>query len=407
MPRTILHDVSVVDVETGSTAGPRSVVISDDRIESISAADVARETGSVEGRGLFLTPGLIDAHVHCFFDAGSDPLTTFLSNDEEHNLAVGRRNLGIAAAAGITTVRDLGSPPQLMRTLMSEVESGAVVGPHIISSGAPLTRPGGHCHFFGGEVSTVDEVRSLIERQRLEGATSVKVMASGGGMTAGTRPSAAELPLELMEAARSAAEANGMIITAHCHATEAIRRSIAAGIPCIEHASFVEPSGHSEFDAEVANQLRATGTVVSPTVASGLRAAQLFRRQGRPYHPDDVGAIERLEARRSIAGELYTLGVTIIAGSDAGTDDTPFDVGVEEVTSLYSSGLTRQDALRAATSASAKCLGMRRCGEVKEGFTADLLLLGADPLVDLNALRSPLVVMKSGRIFLDRRRVEP
>ena len=403
MPRTILHDVSVVDVETGSTAGPRSVVISDGRIELITAADVRRGAGSLEGRGLFLAPGLIDAHVHCFFDAGSDPLTVFLSSDEEQRLAIGRRNVGIAASAGITTVRDLGSPPQLMSVLMSEVESGVVVGPHIISSGAPLTRPGGHCHFFGGEVSTVDEVRSLIERQRLQGATSVKLMASGGGMTAGTRPSMAELPLELMEAARSAAEANGMIITAHCHATEAIRRAMAAGIPCIEHASFVDPSGHSTFDEEVANQLRATGTVVCPTVASGLRAARLFRRQGRPYHPDDVGAIERLEARQSIASQLYTLGVTIIAGSDAGTDDTPFDVGIEEVTSLYSCGLTRLDALRAATSASAKCLGMQQCGEVKEGFTADLLLLGGNPLVDLNALKSPLVVMKSGRVLVDRR----
>ena len=297
-----IRDVGVVDVAAGISTGPHTITISDGVITSSAAHDDAKSGVVIDGHGLFLSPGLIDGHVHLFFDAGPDPLAVYMSSDGQERLTTASRNAERALQAGVTTVRDLGAPPDLMSTLIGLVGSGASPGPRILSSGAPLTCPGGHCHFFGGEVTTIAEVRDLIERQRAQGATNVKVMASGGGMTEGTRPSEAEFPVDLMIAVREEAQSNGMTITAHCHATEAIRRAIDAAIPCIEHASFVEASGHTRFDFEIGRELRDHGIVVSPTVASGLRAAGLFRGAGHGYHGGDVGAIERLEARARMAG---------------------------------------------------------------------------------------------------------
>jgi imidazolonepropionase-like amidohydrolase len=403
VPQLIVRDVTVIDVAAGQAFGPRTIVIRDGRIEAIATTGTANDTPSLDGAGLFAMPGLIDAHVHLFFDGGAAPLSMYKASNDQGRLTTARQNAERALSAGVTTVRDLGAPPDLMSVLQNEVGSGRSRGPHIVSSGAPLTRPGGHCHFFGGEVTTSAEVREVIERQSSQGATCVKVMASGGGMTAGTRPSEADFPLELMTTAREVADMNGMTITAHCHATAAINRAISAGIRCLEHVSFMEPSGHPRFDRETGMRLKESGAVACPTVASGQRAARLFRREGHGYHADDIGALERLEARGPIAAELHGLGVPLIAGSDAGSDDTPFDVVIEEIEALHEAGVARSEALRSATSESARHLSLRDRGEIKVGYVADMLLLAADPLRDLTALRSPLAVIRSGEVVADGR----
>ncbi len=398
-----LRNVTVVDVRSGETHARQDVVIRGGNIVAILSDVPASNVPSIDATGLFVIPGLIDAHVHFFFDAGSSPLAVYQGSAVEARMAVAFRNAEIALSAGITTMRDLGAPPDLMAAFLSAMRVPTARGPHVVSSGAPLTRPKGHCYFFGGEVENADQVRDLIERQASQGARNVKVMGSGGGMTAGTRPTEADFSAELMVVARETAEANGMTITAHCHATEAIQRAVRSGIGCIEHVSFMEPSGHPRFDETTAIEMKKRGVVASPTIASGLRAARHFRSQGQGYHADDIGALERLEARAVIAARMHDMGVQLIAGSDAGSDDTPFTVLIEEVEALSEAGLSNAEALAAATCNSAMTLGLERVGEVKAGYAADLVLLSADPLADLGALRTPEMVIRSGVVAIDAR----
>ena len=70
---------------------------------------------------------------------------------------------------------------------------------------------------------------------------------------------------------------------------------------------------------------------------------------------------------------------------------------------LHAAGLTRAEALRTATRGIAQHLGLLNVGEVKDGYIADLTLLGGDPLLDLSALEFPVVVIQSGKIVADRR----
>jgi imidazolonepropionase-like amidohydrolase len=403
MPDLVIENVEVVNVANGSTMPGQSILIADGRIEAILSGIRSSPVPTIDGTGLWASPGLIDAHVHFFFDGGDDPFRSFLSMDRQAKMQVAVRNADVAIRAGITTMRDLGAPADLWQQFQEAVDQRSVSGPRIISSGAPLTRPQGHCYFFGGEVSTVKDVRSLIERQRASGALSVKLMASGGGMTPGTKPHEADLPLELMRVAREVAHANGMTISAHCHATESIERAIDAQIDSIEHVGFVEPPGRWRYDEQIAIRIKDAGIAVCPTAANGIRAAKLFRDQRRPHNPEDVAAVERLEGRRWMTGEFHRLGLKIIGGSDCGADVTPFNSLIDEVETFVSVGLSNEEALRAVTCESAALLRLERVGELKIGYDADIILLRANPLADVRNLRDLVIVIRAGRIAFDAR----
>ena len=393
---------TVVDVAAGVTRAAQTVTVSNGVIAKVGA-DAMRPSASattIDGRGLYLCPGLIDTHVHFFLDGSSTPRQNFVAVGESERWRVAVRNAGVAIAAGITTMRDLAAPAEPMFELLREIEAGRVAGPHVICCGYALMRPGGHCHWLGGiEVASRAEVRAAVERQLGQGGDYVKLMASGGGLTPGTRPHEADLPLELMREAVEVAEAAGTYVTAHCHATESIERAIEAGLTMIEHATFAEPPGRYRYDPAVARRIRDRGIVVVPTVYCALQNADKFERQGKTYNPEDVGAVARLRGRLTNTGLFHRLGVPQIAGTDCGAIDTGFDALVDELLTYVRAGMSNAEALRSATSLAAEHLRLEGVGHVlRSGQRADLVLLDGDPLKDLRNLRAPRIVIKAGDV---------
>ena len=394
-----IHQVRIVDVVRGVIHAHRSVTVRDGNIQEILPAQQEIPSKQMDGLDRYLAPGLIDGHAHFFLDGSSDPRGHFIESDDTVRMNVARRNAQRAIAVGITTIRDCGAPAPLMWRLQKEVEKGETPGPHIQSCGAPLMRIGGHCHFFGGEVSTVHQVRPMVEQQLESGAEFVKLMASGGGLTPGTNPGEADLPLEIMRAACEVAHHHGVPITAHCHATESINRAMEAGLDMIEHASFVEPDGRYVYNEIIARSIVDRNIVVGPTVISALLTAKRFRDSGRPHNPQDPAAIERLEGRLTNTGCFYRLGMKILGGTDCGATDTAFDSLVDELLAYIRAGMSNAEALRTATCDSAAYLRLGRVGTITPGYRADLMLLNSNPLDDLNALRKPSLVMKEGEII--------
>ena len=397
-----IQNVNVLDIDGGSILGQRSVIVQGDRI-----AFVGLDTGdwsgqTIDAAGLYLCPGLIDCHVHFFLDAGGDPRGSYIGSDDEARMATAVSNAGIAIEAGITTMRDCGAPALLMFEFQRQVERSEIPGPHIISCGHALMRPKGHCHFLGGEVATVEELRRRIEAHLKQGAGFVKLMASGGGLTPGTVPHEADLALELMKVAADMAHANGVQITAHCHATESVERAIEADLDMIEHVSYVEPPGRYRYDAEITQRIKDKGIVVSPTVYCALQTARRFRQIGAAHNPGDVAAVERLEGRLTNAGHFHRLGMKIIGGTDCGATNTPFNSLVDEIESYTEAGLSKTEALRTVTSKGAALMNLPKLGEVKEDYRADLILVDGNPLEDLEVLRAPRTVIKSGKIVHQR-----
>ena len=286
-------------------------------------------------------------------------------------------------------MRDCGAPAPLMWQLQREVEEGETIGPHIQSCGSPLMRFEGHCHFFGGEVDSVQQVQEAVSQQIAKGAGFVKLMASGGGLTPGTNPGEADLPLELMRVAADAAHAHDVHITAHCHATESITRAIEAGLDMIEHASFVLPDGRYQYDEAIAESIRERDIVVGPTVIAAIRTAERFRESKTIYNPQDVSAVERLEGRLTNTGHFHRLGIRILGGTDSGATNTPFNSLVNELIAYTRAGLSNSEALRTATCDAANYLLLGLVGEVMPGYRADFILLDRNPLQDLSTLRHP------------------
>jgi imidazolonepropionase-like amidohydrolase len=136
---------------------------------------------------------------------------------------------------------------------------------------------------------------------------------------------------------------------------------------------------------------------VVPTASGALRTADRYRAAGA-VNPADRHAIDRLEARRWLMGELRAVGVRIVAGTDAGVIGTSFDSLHDELAVYVDVGLTPAEALRAATSAAAEALGLADRGRIDVGLRADLLLLDEDPLRDLAALRRPAAIVADGRL---------
>ncbi len=162
------------------------VLVADGRIAEVLSgprAAVPPDAELVELPGATLLPGLVDTHVHLAFDASTDPVGALAAQDDDALLAAMAKAAGAQLRAGVTTVRDLGDRGYLALRLRAGGAPGPL--PTILAAGPPITTPGGHCHFLGGEAGGVDGVRAAVRERAERGVDVVKVMASGGELTPG------------------------------------------------------------------------------------------------------------------------------------------------------------------------------------------------------------------------------
>lgn len=333
-----------------------------------------------------ILPGLINAHVHLAFNVGPDRLEKLIAPVDEPRLA-----LSMAGRAqqllncGVTTVRDLGDRGGLTVALRESIDAGELAGPRILAATAPLTPPGGHCWFLGGEVAGPDQIRQQIRRNAAAGADVIKVMVSGGSMTPGGAEmwqpqfSTGELRTAVEEAHRL-----GLPVAAHAHGTSSIRVCVEAGVDTIEHCTWLTGPGVFEPDEQTVARIVAAGIAVCTATSNNWR---LFAKK--------YGA----ESARRIIGRVRWMadrGVRLITGTDAGM--APFDNFPAALGALEEWGFTRDQILEMATVTTADAIGLAStAGALRAGYSADLLVVDGDPLADLTALQRLTMVMARGR----------
>lgn len=333
-------------------------------------------------------PGLIDAHVHLCFDGGADPVGTLRERDDEALFTDMRDRAEQLLGTGVTTARDLGDRGGLALRLARDVTEGKAVGPRIVSAATPVTPPGGHCWFLGGEVDGVAEIRRLVRRNAEAGAKVIKVMETGGGLTEGgaqsweSQFSAAELTALVDETHRA-----GLPVAAHAHGVDGITAAVEAGVDTIEHCTWMTEDG---FDVreDVLARIVEKGIFVCPTVSPNW-----------PMLPKFFGA-ERAEAMFDAVRRMAQAGARLIAGTDAGVQRAGFD-GLPAALTFYEHlGLSRDRILAMATTEAAHALGLGdTTGRLTPGYSADLLVVDGDPLADLGALRAVETVVAGGRRY--------
>jgi imidazolonepropionase-like amidohydrolase len=357
-----------------------TVVLDGSTIASVgSALTVPDGAMVVDLAGATLLPGLVDGHVHLTFDASDDPVSALAGRDDAAAFAAMARFARTAARGGVTTVRDLGDRGYLALGLRRAAAADPTL-PEILAAGPPITTPGGHCHFLGEGAAGVGAVRAAVRAHAERGVDLIKIMASGGNMTPGSRPEQPLYGLAELRAAADEAHRHNLPITTHAHATQAIIDGLAAGIDSFEHLTFMTADGVDPIPDEVLTALVRRAVTVGMTL--GLAPV--------PGAAPPPGMVARRPALIANGQRMLAAGVNMIAGTDAGIAPIkPPDVIRWAIPQFQQLGMSAAEALHACTARAATALGLgHRKGQLRPGYDADILAVDGDPLSDPAALHA-------------------
>jgi imidazolonepropionase-like amidohydrolase len=395
---TILWDARLID-GTGAPAVDHAVVRTQDgRIAEISAAAGAvRPEGAIDLQGRTLMPGLIDAHAHVSSDASRSPgfgppppLKGELPRARELGYFVLAKSARAMLAAGVTTVRDVGSYDDEAIVLREAVRLGIVEGPRILSCGRIIsaTAPGGAIFAtMYREGDGPDDMRKAVREQLRRGADFIKLMATGARSVLLEDPEPAQMTPQELGAIVDEAHRLGVRVAAHAEGLSGVRLAVEQGVDTIEHGL----SLHRE--PALLDEMARRGIVLVPTLTTFHDLADRFTSEFPPALVRQAKR-QRQEAYTTLVA-ARDAGVTLAMGHDSGP---PGDNAIELVR-MVEGGLPAIDGIAAATRGSAAALGIDDVGTVSAGAVADLLVVDGDPLADIRVVNDPRrvwLVLQSG-----------
>ncbi|MGO3147713.1 MAG: amidohydrolase family protein [Leucobacter sp.] len=375
--------------EAGDITDGAAVLVNDDKFEWVGreadfpSSDYPADLERVDMGDVTLLPGLIDAHVHLGFDGGPEPVNRMNAESDPEQTVLMMRSARELLSVGVTTARDLGARSYLDVVVRDSILNGVVQGPRLITAGSPITPTGGHCWFMGGEADGTDEVLKTVRKHHRAGVDAIKVMSTGGFMTAGSAPWFAQYETEALRTIVEESHRLGKIVAAHGHGVQGIERAVEAGVDTIEHCSFVHDDGSMGIVPELADRIAASKSAVSPTC--NFRAVDMAK-SIEGYQPAFI--------------DLWKRGATIIASTDSGIDNTPHHAFIGALEAMHYFGMDNDTILTSATSLSATVLGVDdKVGSVTVGLDADLLAVKGNPRENLSDLRNLELVLSRGEKF--------
>ena len=376
----IYKNLSIWD---GSLPGTRKGSIAV-RGEKFVHESQVNDSQSRDFSGLFAFPGLIDAHVHMCLDPElKDPFEQTVAGKGKIKEDI-RRRAAMMVRAGITTARDLGGGEYLELEVRDEIAAGKTIGPRLVCSGQPITSVEGHCHFWGGEAKSEEDAVKVFERQKEHNVDLIKIMITGGNITPGSRPVDNQFNDKFVANIVSRAKDCGYRVAAHCHGTDGIRQAASVGVTTVEHCSWVGENGWGKaLDPSVVSILVNNGVWVSPTINAGWK---------RFTEREFTETVQRNYRKMKAAG------VRLVASTDAGIPNVyHHDLPKALPVFAHFAGLSAEEVLRSATSDCAEAIGLGSItGIIKPGYFADFVLYQENPLLNLDALEKPFMVVTRG-----------
>jgi imidazolonepropionase-like amidohydrolase len=420
----VIRNVTVID---GTGTGPKTgitVLIEQSQISAIDQEGSIRNHSStrvIDGTGKYLIPGLWDMHVHLRDLDCTLPL--FIVN-------------------GVTTVRDMGSELKKTVALREQVEAGTLVGPCIKTSGMMIESSSWVAQYIelmrelGADEEAVEkflQTRITVGDPREVRATVDLLIELGADFIKIRHAESPEVFAAIAEAAANA----GTQFMGHYVWILSLDECADGGQRSIEHNIFPGFNEKTfEQKREIFDALIRNDTHLVPTLVTNAMETLPLERV-RAIVGDVDGAIDSRnryvsrEIRQSwletialnaadikrpppkviqqmitcsnhFLSEARQAGVKMLAGTDVPTTGTFFGFSLHDELALLveTYGMTPMEALRSATALPAVFMGMdAEVGTIEVGKRADLVLLDADPLVEIANTRRIHTVIANGRVF--------
>ena len=417
----LIENVTLID-GTGRPAVQESfVLIEDERIARVGRGTFSGHTPEhrIDAAGKYLMPGLMDMHTHIRGAA------RFFANDEEKrepdwNLT--RQVLHGFLYSGVTSIYDANNLPEFVFTIRRRERDGSLLAPHIFATGSAITVPGGHGALPGStQVESWPAGRAALKKYLESKPDLVKLTYDEHNW--GTRPLIPIFTPRLLEDVIKFLGDQGLRTTIHTSNEIRAREAIFAGIDTLAHPVIQSPVS-DEF-------VRLMGAKKIPMVSTLTIGEGYSRLVEQPEYLDQqlyraifsAAEIEKLkgEVRDSFAKRPWTTWMKVmtpvaqenlrrIAAAGGvivlGSDQSNGPASHRELELLVEAGIPPLEVIRIGTLNGAVFLGKERLmGSVEEGKLADLVLLNADPLADINNAKDIYLVIKAGQI-IDRSQLD-
>lgn len=431
--------VTVIDPGEGAARRDMTVGISGGTIRKVirtgSRAGVPPEAAVIDGRGKYLIPGLWDMHAHVL-----DP----------------EREFALFLANGVTGLRHIGGVAQDVFRWRDEVRSGKRLGPWMIACGPILDGPRPAIPEYSVAINTPEEGRAAVRAQKTGGAEFLKVydglsresyMAIAEEAKQLKLPFAGHVPVRvtIMEASHAGQHSieHGIELRGTSTAEDEVIRMIE-GTDVMAEAmrtknfglipesiakrgellldTYSAPRARHLYRALVKSDTYLTPTLVTEralTFVDDLSQEDDPRTKyipapSREYWKPEKGMLTRYRTpayrkfrKREFAKMLEHVaaarraGVRFLAGTDTSIPYIYPGFSLhDELALLVQAGFTPLQALQTATSNPSRYFGMEKsAGGIRPGMTADLVLLGADPLEDIAHTKRIDAVIARGKLL--------
>jgi len=369
-------------IENGSILVHQGKIIA---VGPARAIKIQRDATIIDCKGLIVTAGFWNSHVHIFTPGLLRARDSTAAELDEQLDAVFNR-------WGFTTVFDLASVLDNTLALRRRIESDEVRGPHILTVGEPIwtIEPVYVREYMRDnsihipDTETPDQAIALVRNHAAKGADGIKLFT--GSMQDGGKVAA--LPLATAKAAVEEAHRHGMPVFAHPQNLEGVEIAINSGVDVLAHTVPGSPPWTPEFIA----RLKKGNHALIPTLTLWdfeARKVQGATDQEREAWIDKM--VAELEAYSKAGGE-------VLFGTDVGYTDH-FDTTLE-FTLMSQAGMAYQQILASLTTNPAKRFRFAdHCGRIVHGMDADLVVLGADPALDVKAFSNVRYVIRSGQLI--------
>ena len=393
----LIRDVHVI-IGDGSELFHQNVLIKDEVIQKISSEPVEDAAVTViDGSGLTLMPGLIDAHVHIqggFSCRSEEESDVFLQKKIPQIFREG------VLPYGITTIKDLDAPKHFIYKLRRKLKSGEILGPELRIVGPNFTAPDGHPASTLGsnspwaraemaiEVSGPEQVSAGIRELKQAGVDFLKFTYQGGDYWYfDEKRTIRKIDKALMQQIIREGKENGLLATAHVFYYDDVKELLEAGIYGIEHGIL---DRDLEPDDPIIALWKQSGARFVPTV------------NAMTYEKDSARLVHSLHNLKV----LYDAGIPIAMGTDNMLESMTGAIEHRELAYYVEAGLSPMQAIVLATKNSAEHLGVAdRKGLVNEGMDADLILLEKDPGTDISNIQFIDKVFLKGRIVFSQKAI--